>query len=227
LRAARHGLAGLVACNTPAAMAPWGGAEGRLGNNPLSVAAPAGDRAPLVLDMALSAVSRGRIKLAELNGEPIPPTWALDPSGRPTSDPAAALAGALLPVGGYKGYGLAVALEALTAGLSGAGISPRLVNTGLTGARAATGAERGVGYLVVVFDPDRFAGRETFVARLGELVDELKASRPAPGAGEILVPGEPEHQLELAAEANGLALPAATVEALEALAAAEGIAFRG
>jgi LDH2 family malate/lactate/ureidoglycolate dehydrogenase len=177
--------------------------------------------------MALSAVSRGRIKLAELNGEPIPPTWALDPSGRPTSDPAAALAGALLPVGGYKGYGLAVALEALTAGLSGAGISPRLVNTGLTGARAATGAERGVGYLVVVFDPDRFAGRETFVARLGELVDELKASRPAPGAGEILVPGEPEHQLELAAEANGLALPAATVEALEALAAAEGIAFRG
>jgi 3-hydroxyisobutyrate dehydrogenase len=228
LRIARRGLVGLVACNTPAAMAPWGASDSRLGNNPLSIAAPAvGGRPPLVADMALSAVSRGRIKLAELNGEEIPPTWALDPSGAPTSDPAAALAGALLPVGGHKGSGLAVAIEALTAALSGAGISPRLVNTGLTGAPGAESAERGSGYLVIAIDPARFAGREAFASRLGDLVDELKAARLAPGFEEVLVPGEPEHLLELTAEVDGVPLPAPTLEALEALAAGEGIAFPG
>ncbi len=227
LRIARRGLVGLVACNTPAAMAPWGASESRLGNNPLSIAAPAGDRPPVVLDMALSAVSRGRIKLAELNGEEIPAGWALDPAGSPTADAAAALAGALLPMGEHKGSGLAVAIEALTAALAGAGISPRLVNTGLTGAGDGAAAERGSAYLVVAIDPARFAGQETFVSRLGDLVDELKVSRLAPGFGEILVPGELEHRLELAAEAGGVELPAATVAALEALAAGEGIAFPG
>jgi LDH2 family malate/lactate/ureidoglycolate dehydrogenase len=100
------------------------------------------------------------------------------------------------------------------------------VNTGLTGAGGGAAAERGVGYLVLALDPARFAGDETFLARLGALVDELKASRLAPGFDEVLVPGEPEHRLELAAEAEGLELPAATLEALRALAANEGIRFR-
>jgi LDH2 family malate/lactate/ureidoglycolate dehydrogenase len=179
-----------------------------------------------VLDLALSASSRGRIKLAELDGEEIPSGWALDSAGRPTTDPAAALAGALLPVGGHKGSGLAIAVEALTAALSGAGISPRLVNTGLTGS-GGDAAERGVGYLVVALDPGRFAGTETFVSRLDELGDELKKSRLAPGFDEVLVPGELEHRLELAAEADGVELPVATLEGLRALAANEGIPFPG
>ena len=209
-------------------MAPYGAAEGKLGNNPISIAAPAGDgRPPIVLDMALSTVSRGAIKLAELNGRPIPEGWAMDADGNPTTDPAAALAGALLPLGGHKGSGLAIAVEALTAALAGAEISPRLVNTGLTGGAGAGSAPpaAGAGYLVIAIDPDRFAGHDTFVSRLGDLRDELKAARLAPGFDELLVPGEPEHRRELAARAEGIELPSVTVEALEALAVAEGLAF--
>src|SRR5262249_61431232 len=131
----------------------------------LRVGGRGGDRPRLVLDGALRAASRGRIKPAERSGEETPPGWALDSTGRPTTDPAAALAGALLPVGGHKGSGLAIAVEALTAALTGAGISPRLVNTGLTGAGGGAAAERGVGYLVLALDPARFAGDGTFLAR--------------------------------------------------------------
>lgn len=226
LRAARAGLVAIAAANTPAAMAPWGASEARIGNNPLSIAGPGGEgRPPFVLDIAQSASSRGAIKLAELAGEAIPDSWAFDPGGEPTTDPAAALAGALRPAGGHKGSGLAFAVEALTGALADAGISPRLVNTGLTGTaeRAATAEERGVGYLFVVLDPARFAGSERFASRLRDLVDELKAARRTSGFDEILVPGEPEQRAEASAESEGVELPAATVAALTELAAAEGV----
>jgi 3-hydroxyisobutyrate dehydrogenase len=230
LRAARRGLVGIVASSTPASMAPWGASESRLGNNPISIAAPmSAERGPLVLDMALSAVSRGAIKLAELNGSAIPEGWALDSAGNPTSDPVAALAGALLPLGGHKGSGLAIAVEALTAALAGAEISPRLLNTGLTGGAGLGSAPpaTGAGYLAIAIDPARFAGHETFVSRLDDLCGELKASRLAPGFDELLLPGELEHRRELAALADGIELPAVTVEALQALAGREGLGFPG
>jgi LDH2 family malate/lactate/ureidoglycolate dehydrogenase len=227
LRAARAGLIGIVATNTTAAMAPWGGSEARLGNNPISIAGPMPrGLAPFALDIAQSATSRGRIKLAQLGQEPIPETWALDARGTPTADPAAALAGALLPSGGHKGSGLALAVELLTGVLAGAGISPRLVNTGLTGDGTAAGeAERGLGYVFVVLDPGRFAGRELALSRMRDLVDELKSTRLASGFSEVLVPGEPEHRAETVAESKGVELPAATVDALESLAASEGLRF--
>ena len=221
LIAAREGLIGLAACSTPAAMAPWGAAESRLGNNPVSVAA-----AGFALDIALSTVSRGQVKLAELGGRPIPAGWALDRDGRPTTDAAAALAGALTPVGGHKGSGLAMAVELLTAALAGAEISPLLANTGLTGGGSGDYAGRGgAGFLMLALDPERFAGSELFVSRAGELFAELKASRLAPGFDELLIPGELEHRSELRARKHGVPLPAPTVEALEALAVDEGIPF--
>jgi LDH2 family malate/lactate/ureidoglycolate dehydrogenase len=227
LRAARAGLVAIAATNTPAAMAPWGSSEALIGNNPLSIAAPGGEgREPFVLDIAQSASSRGAIKLAELAGDSIPDSWAFDPGGEPTTDPAAALAGALRPAGGHKGSGLAFAVEALTGVLAGAGISPRLANTGLTGTAEGPASERGVGYLFVVLDPARFAGTELFASRLRDLVDELKAGRPAAGFDEILVPGEPERRAEAAAETEGVELPAATVAALTELAAEEGLEFQ-
>jgi 3-hydroxyisobutyrate dehydrogenase len=229
LRAARSGLVAIAAANTPAAMAPWGASEARIGNNPLSIAGPGGEgRPPFVLDIAQSASSRGAIKLAELAGQAIPESSALDARGRPTTDPAAALAGALLPVGGHKGSGLAFAVEALTGALAGAGISPRLVNTGLTGTAGeqARETEQGVGYLFVVLDPARFAGSDLFASRLRDLVDELKAGRRAGGVDEILVPGEPEQRAEAASELDGVELPEATRAALTKLAAEEGLELR-
>ena len=228
LRAARAGLIGIAATNTPAAMAPWGSSESRVGNNPISIAGPAPDgRPPFALDIAQSATSRGRIKLAELAGASIPEGWALDARGRPTTDPAAALTGALLPAGGHKGSGLALAVELLTGALGGAGISPRLVNTGLTGGAGTPTeeAERGVGYLFVVLDPGRFAGPELFLSRMGDLVADLQSSRLAPGFSEVLVPGDLEHRAATLAESRGVELPAATRDALESLAAREGLRF--
>ena len=220
LRAARRRLIGVVATNTPAAMTPWGSAEARLGNNPVSVAAPG-----FVLDMAQSVVSRGQVKLAQLAGVPIPSTWALDADGRPTTDPLAALEGALLPIGGHKGSGLALAIEVLTGALAGAGLSPRMVNTGLTGARRDIGGaqERGLGQLFVAIDPDRFGGRELFESRLRDLAASIKGATPADGFEEVLLPGE----LEQRAERLDVELPAASLDELRALAADEGLILPG
>ena len=155
LRAVERGLIGIAATSTPAVMAPTGGAEARIGNNPLSVAAPTPDGIPpFVLDLAQSAVSRGRIKLAELAGEAIPAGWALDPDGRPTVDPAAALAGALLPFGGYKGYGLAFAVEVLTGVLAGDELGSELINASLTGS-ARSGSATRVGTVGSLYIADR------------------------------------------------------------------------
>lgn len=228
LRAAGRGLVGIVATSTPAVMAPWGGAEARLGNNPLSIAAPMPEGSdPFVLDLAQSAVSRGRIKLAELNGEPIPDTWALDSDGLPTTDPTAALAGALLPAGGYKGYGLALALEVLTGVLAGAELGPELINMSLTGSASSGSATRTgtVGSLYVAVDPERFAGRRVFMEQIARLAALIKATPPATGFTEVLLPGELEDRSARAAREHGISLDGRTVELLQDLGASESVAF--
>jgi LDH2 family malate/lactate/ureidoglycolate dehydrogenase len=209
-------------------MAPWGGAEARLGNNPLSVAAPMPNgEPPFVLDFAQSAVSRGRIKLAELNGESIPDSWALDAEGRPTIDPVAALSGALLPSGGHKGYGLAFAIEVLTGVLAGGELGPDLINASLTGSARSSSATRigTVGSLYVAVDPARFAGRQEFGARMARLRDLIKATPPAPGFEEVLIPGEPEARATEKAQLRGIELEESTVRVLTDLGAAESVAF--
>lgn len=228
-RAASRGLIGVSATNTPAVMAPFGGIEARLGNNPIAVAAPVAGRQPFVLDMAHTHVARGRIKLAELRGEKIPAAWALDAEGRRTTDPTAALDGVLLPFGGYKGYALALVVELLSGVLSGSGLSHELVNTGLTGRVAAGSAptERGVGNLHLALDPAAFVGREAFAAKMAELVGAMKTARVADNRTEILVPGEPEARAEERASREGVQLEPVTVEALRALATAAGVSMPG
>ena len=228
LRAVERGLIGIAATSTPAVMAPSGGAEARIGNNPLAVAAPApAGMPPFVLDLAQSAVSRGRIKLAELAGEEIPAGWALDAAGRATTDPTAALAGALLPFGSYKGYGLAVAVEVLTGVLAGGELGPELINASLTGSASSGSATRvgTVGSLYIAVDPGRFVGRKEFAARIGRLHEIVKGTPPAPGFAEVLVPGELEARAEADADRAGIELDAATIAALEELGDAESVAF--
>jgi LDH2 family malate/lactate/ureidoglycolate dehydrogenase len=228
LMSAHRGLVGLAAANTPAVMAPFGGAEPAVGNNPLAVAAPMPDgREPFVLDMAQTVVARGRIKLAEMAGRSIPGDWAVDADGRATTDPARALAGALLPFGGYKGYGLALAVEALTAVLAGGGLSPELANTSMTGTPAARdGAVVGsVGAFFMAVDPDAFVGRSEFERALGRLADAVARVPPAPGFAEVLFPGELEQRAAADAAANGIPLDDSTVEMLAVLAAELGVAL--
>jgi LDH2 family malate/lactate/ureidoglycolate dehydrogenase len=228
LRAAECGLIGIAATSTPAVMAPWGGAEGRVGNNPLSVAAPMPEgMPPFVLDLAQSAVSRGRIKLAELSGEEIPEGWAIDPAGAPTRDPVAALAGALLPSGGYKGSGLALAVEVITSVLAGGELGPELINTSMTGsARSGSATRTGtVGSVYIAVDPDRFVGKEAFRARMGRLAELITSTPPAPGFTEVLLPGMLEARAQADADVNGIPLDEGTVELLEALAVSEAVSF--
>ena len=119
-RLAETGLVALLFANTPAAMAPWGGAQALLGTNPIAFACPLPGREPIVVDLSLSKVARGNILAAKQRGERIPEGWALDEAGRPTTDPDAALRGTMLPLGDAKGTALALMVELLAAGLTGA-----------------------------------------------------------------------------------------------------------
>ncbi|MDU0343342.1 Ldh family oxidoreductase [Bosea rubneri] len=118
-RLAEQGLVALLFANTPGAIAPWGGAKPVFGTNPIAFAAPLAGREPLVIDMALSKVARGPIVAAKQKGESIPEGWALDAAGKPTTDPAAALAGTMVPLGDAKGATLAMMVEILAAALVG------------------------------------------------------------------------------------------------------------
>jgi LDH2 family malate/lactate/ureidoglycolate dehydrogenase len=227
LRAVERGLIGIAATSTPAVMAPWGGAEARIGNNPLAIAAPFGDGQPFVLDFAQSAVSRGRIKLAEMAGEPIPAGWALDEDGRSTTDATRALAGALLPFGGYKASGLALAVEVLAGVLSGGDLGPELINASLTGSASSGSATRvgTVGSLFIAIDPGPLVGRAEFTERLARLVEMIKSTPPAEGFAEVVVPGELELREAEAAGREGIALDDDTVGALRELGGREAVSF--
>ena len=221
LRAAGRGCVALVASNTPAVMAPYGGAEPAIGNNPFAVAAPTPPgRPPFVLDMAQSVVARGRIKLAEMAGRTIPEGWAVDQEGCATTEPTAALAGALLAFGGYKGSGLALVVEILTSVLAGSILGPEMINTSMTGAVVPRqGAKVGSpSQLFLVLDPEAFAGREAFADGIGRLADAITGVAPAPGFDEILLPGDLEHRAAIEAEQAGVPLAATTVQLLSGLA---------
>src|SRR5690348_6743712 len=121
--AARAGCIGFLSTNASPSMAPWGGRSKVLGNNPWSIAAPAGKRAPMILDLANTAVARGKVYLARQRGEPIPEGWALDADGRPTTDAQAAIDGIILPMAGHKGYAITVMMDVLSGVLTGSGFA--------------------------------------------------------------------------------------------------------
>lgn len=229
--AARRGMIGFTATNGSRAMAPWGGVEPLVGNNPLAIAAPAADDELVVLDMAMTVVARGKIKLAQMRGEQIPLGWGLDAEGRPTQDPTAALNGSLAPVGGYKGYGLAVMVDLLTAALSGAALSPELANMGFTageGADTTVGPEPpgiGTGHWMLAIDIARFVPLEEFRRRVAGYAAILKSTRLAEGVTTIHLPGGPENITERERRARGIPYDPAVLEELREFASRHGLRF--
>ncbi|WP_106409308.1 Ldh family oxidoreductase, partial [Teichococcus deserti] len=142
-RVAAAGCIGFLTTTASPSMAPWGGREKKVGNNPWSWAAPVGEgRPPMVLDIANSGVARGKVYLAQKSGEAIPPGWALDAAGRPTTDPAAAIEGIILPMAGHKGSGIAVMMDVLAGVLPGG-----VFGSGVTGPYRAEGRS-GAGQLM-------------------------------------------------------------------------------
>jgi len=183
---AAAGLAGVVMCNTRALMPAPGGAERVVGNNPLAIALPSSDESIFVVDMATSATAMGKIRLAEAAGEPIPEGWAADEQGRPTTDPAAAIKGMLLPAAGPKGFGLAVAIDllcgALSGGAAGDEVAP-LYGDPATPYRCS--------HFFLAIDVEKF-GAGDFAGRVKAFVERIRRSRRAPGAERIYAPGDLE-----------------------------------
>jgi (2R)-3-sulfolactate dehydrogenase (NADP+) len=152
-RLAEAGLVAFMVANTPAAMAPWGGRRALFGTNPIACAYPRPDQPPVVIDLSLSKVARGHILAAKRRGDPIPLGWALDADGQPTTNPDAALAGTMLPLGDAKGTALALMVEALAAGLTGARFAFEA-----TSFLDAEGDPPATGQLLLAIDPARLGG---------------------------------------------------------------------
>jgi (2R)-3-sulfolactate dehydrogenase (NADP+) len=204
-RVALRGLIGLIVGNSPGGIAPWGGRRALLGTNPIAFACPRRDAPPLVIDVSLSKVARGKVMLAAERGEPIPGDWALDAEGQPTTDAKAALAGTMLPLGDAKGAALALMVEILAAALTGANFA----------AEASSffddqGPPPGVGQCLIALDPGPFSdGR--FVDRLEVL---LRAIEDEPGAR---LPGTRRLALRHKAAADGIEVQAALLARIRAL----------
>lgn len=178
-------MVGLAATNALPTMAPWGGVDKILGINPLAVAIPAGREPPIIFDAAFSASSHGKIRVYHQKGVPLPPDWAFDAGGRPTTDPMVALAGLLRPVAGYKGTGLALVWGLLATLLSGAAYGTELGNM-VDGPQAGRDGH--------VFLALRVAGFEEpahFKARVDAAVRQIRASRRVPGVEGVYPPRTP------------------------------------
>ena len=211
LLAARRGCVGFVATNASPAMPAWGGRQKAIGTNPWSWALPAEMRPPMVLDIANTAVARGKIHLARQRGEPIPFDWALDEQGDATTDPDAALRGVVLPMAGHKGFGIALVMDVLAGVLSGSAFGSDVAGP------FQSEHPGGVGHLVLALDVEHFMPLAEFNERQDQLIQSLKRSTLAEGFSEILYPGEPEAYSAEKAEREGVLLPAATVKGLQAL----------
>jgi LDH2 family malate/lactate/ureidoglycolate dehydrogenase len=207
------GQVALVLSNASQTMPPVGGRRPFLGTNPLCIACPTPREAPFVLDMATSVVARGKIIFAARAEEPIPEGWAVDAEGRPTTDAAAGLEGSVLPVGGAKGFGLAMAIDILSGVLTGAGFGPTVNNM-----YENWQDPQDVGHAFLSIDITRFMPLETFSSRIDAYIDALKAAPRAPGVDELLYAGELEHRHAEAARAKGVALPSALVDDLDTIA---------
>jgi len=201
MQALEHGMIGFAATNAGPTMAPTGGREGRLGNNAMAVAVPAGEFPPIVLDMATGAVAWGKILVAQQEKRKIPATWALDKNGVPTDDPDAAREGLIQPFGGYKGYGLSLLIDIVTGVLSGGGFSTQVRTLYKQIESPAQVAHTCAAVRIGAFMPLR-----EFRRRMDGIIQLMRACPAAPGVERIFVPGEIEHETERRRRAEGIPL---------------------
>ena len=207
-----HDMIGMV-FTSPAAllMAPTGGMKPILDNNPFSFAIPAGKEFPVVLDMATSVVSRGKIAVAAKKGEKIPNYWAMSLDGLPTDDPLEAFNGILLPTGGYKGYGLTVIVGILSAVLTGGSI----LSEDIKDFYEDVSEKQNIGHLFGAIKIDRFMEPNLFKSNMDAMIREIKNSPKAPGVEEILLPGEREFKNAVNHKKIGIPVPLNVIQDLE------------
>ncbi len=203
---AREGLVGLMVANAPASMAPWGGRRPLFGTDPIAFACPVDGGEPIIVDVSLSRVARGKIMAAKQKGQPIPEGWALDRDGNPTTDAAAALAGTMIPLGEAKGTALALMVELLCAGLTGANYAYEQ-----TSFFDAEGGPPASGQTVIAIDPTIFGG--SALARFAEMASQIDAMEGA------RVPGYRRHEMRMKLEAEGIPAENDLLDEIRAIAA--------
>jgi len=200
-RAAEHGLIGIALTNAMPAIAPTGGTEGLLGTNPIGVAFPVPGADPVIADMATAVVARSRIRHALAAGQKtIPEGWALDPSGRPTIDPAVAVKGSLLPIGGPKGYALALMVEILCSALSGGEPGFQVTYENMVKRPS------NICQFFLVLNPDGFAGSERYGARVTHIAEVIGKAKAMEGEAPPRLPGARGHAVKRKVAAEGIAM---------------------
>jgi L-2-hydroxycarboxylate dehydrogenase (NAD+) len=209
-----HGMIGLYAAVANANhMAVWGGAELLLGTNPLGIAVPSGNGA-VVLDMATTVVSYGTVKKYALAARDMPEGWLIDTqTGGPLTDPKHSAEGLLLPIGGYKGSGLAIMLGLLGGVLNGAAFGRDVIDFNYNDDGATN-----TGHFMVAIDIARFVPLATFMAETDRHLGDLRASRRLPGVDDIRLPGDRRRDCRIARLRDGVPLPAALLVQLDTLA---------
>lgn len=211
----RHGMIGIYgAVSSANHMAPWGGSEALLGTNPVAVAIPAGEEAPVVLDIATSVASFGTIRAHVLENEPMPEGWIVDrKTGKPITDPKRVPEGVLLPIGGHKGSGLALIIGILAGTLNGAAFARDVRDFTSPGSD-----ECNTGQFVIALDIARFIAPDVFAAEVDRHLRDLKSSAPLPGFDAIRMPGEERRRRKQDRSRNGVELSAALLKQLDGLA---------
>lgn len=200
---------GIVMCNASPLVPPWQGREGRLGTNPICMSVPGGEEPAWLLDMASTTVAANKIfKAYNAHQSTIPAGWAMDKEGVPTTDTGEAYRGLLMPLGGYKGSGLAVMVEILCAVLSGSAIGTELGGIRFPGKRVR------VGQMFLAIDVARFLPLDEFRARMDKLIRMLKTTAPAKGFNEVLVANDPERRMEEERLRSGIPLDDGTWDRL-------------
>ncbi len=221
MMALQHGMIGFCSTNAPATVAPTGGRTAMLGTNPFAIAIPAGQEQPMVLDLATTVVARGRVLLYAKQNKPLEPGWAFDAQGRPTTDAQAALKGLLAPIGGYKGYGIALAIDMLCGVMTGSSYGTHFPGFLADNLKDPTD----VGSVFAAVNVESFMDLPDFTAGMDKAIREIKTCEKAEGVKRIYIPGEIELETKADRLKNGIPIPDAVVKDFTTLGKELAVAF--
>lgn len=220
LRAIERGFISMIFTNSSPAIAMWGGRTAFLGASPIAAGIPGGKHPPYVMDMAMTVIARGKIRLAAMKGDPIPEGLALDLEGNPTTDAAKAFEGVCLPFGGVKGSVLGTLMDLMSGVLTGANFGGDVKSLYFDHSEP-----QNVGHLFFAIKPDLFMSLTDFGTRMDTFYERIKDLPRAAGVDEIMLPGEPEQRREMQRRRDGVPVTANVVNDLIAEGKAVGVVF--
>jgi LDH2 family malate/lactate/ureidoglycolate dehydrogenase len=213
--ALQHDMIGLYfAVGNANHLPPWGGLDMLLSTNPIAAAIPTLNEVPVVLDMATTVAAYGKVKAKAQRGEMMPEGWMIDRQGKPLLDPTKSEEGFLLPIGGYKGYGLSLIVGILAGTLNGAAMGRQVIDFNKDFSTTTN-----TGQAIAIIDPSAFGEITEFKQNVDTLVRELRGSDRMPGVDRIWLPGEQSHEKRLSNEAHGIVLAPSLMKQLNDLAA--------